>query len=51
MTLRCGDHLGTAGLSGLTGHVFCISRNLMGWMAPASIGVAMRHIAGVDICL
>ena len=24
---------------------------LMGWMAPASTGVAMRHTAGVDICL
>ncbi|UAB91395.1 hypothetical protein I5192_21470 (plasmid) [Ruegeria sp. SCSIO 43209] len=25
--------------------------NLMGWMAPASTGVAMRHSAGVKICL
>jgi hypothetical protein len=24
---------------------------LMGWMAPAPIGVAMRHNADVDICL
>jgi len=24
---------------------------LMGWMAPASTGVAMRHSAGVKICL
>jgi len=24
---------------------------LMGWMAPAPTGVAMRHNAGVDICL
>jgi len=24
---------------------------LMGWMAPAPTGVAMRHSAGVDICL
>ena len=24
---------------------------LMGWMAPASAGVAMRHSAGVEICL
>jgi len=26
-------------------------RLLMGWMAPAPTGVAMRHNAGVDICL
>jgi hypothetical protein len=24
---------------------------LMGWMAPASTGVAMRHNAGFKICL
>ena len=24
---------------------------LMGWMAPAPIGVAMRHTADVHICL
>jgi hypothetical protein len=28
-----------------------IGGKLMGWMAPASIGVAMRHNADVDICL
>ena len=27
-----------------------ITSNLMGWMAPAPTGVAMRHTAGVDIC-
>lgn len=26
-------------------------RKLMGWMAPAPIGVAMRHTADVHICL
>lgn len=46
-TVRCGRSVfaALAKTFGMKGG------ELMGWMAPASTGVAMRHSAGVKICL